>query len=103
VVNGCRNRGRFRLIREVLSMATTSSSSSAVLVAAGPVFSEPERRALAGFLAGYSSLTRGAYALDLRQSPLGATAAAWPCSPPAAPTSSCSAATSKPLAAPGLP
>ena len=48
-------------------MVTTSSSSSAVLVAAGPVFSEPERRALAGFLAGYSSLTREAYTLDLRQ------------------------------------
>jgi integrase/recombinase XerD len=32
-----------------------------------PVFTEPERLALAGFLAGYTGLTREAYALDLRQ------------------------------------
>jgi site-specific recombinase XerD len=31
------------------------------------VFTEPERLALAGFLAGYTGLTREAYALDLRQ------------------------------------
>jgi len=31
------------------------------------VFSEQERLALAGFLAGYTGLTREAYALDLRQ------------------------------------
>ena len=29
-------------------------------------FTDPERLALAGFLAGYSGLTREAYALDLR-------------------------------------
>jgi integrase/recombinase XerD len=45
----------------------TTTTASAVLVPAGPVFSEPERLALAGFLAGYSGLTREAYALDLRQ------------------------------------
>lgn len=33
----------------------------------GPVFSEQERLALAGFLAGYSGVTRKACALDLRQ------------------------------------
>jgi hypothetical protein len=32
-----------------------------------PVFTNTERLALAGFLAGYSGLTREAYALDLRQ------------------------------------
>ena len=32
-----------------------------------PVFTDPERLALAGFLAGYRGLTRDAYALDLRQ------------------------------------
>jgi len=32
-----------------------------------PLFSEPERVALSGLLAGYSGLTRDAYALDLRQ------------------------------------
>jgi len=31
------------------------------------VFTEPERLALAGFLAGYTGLTREAYALDLRE------------------------------------
>jgi integrase/recombinase XerD len=44
----------------------TSSTSTAV-ASAGPVFTEPERLALAGFLAGYTGLTREAYALDLRQ------------------------------------
>lgn len=31
------------------------------------MFTEPERLALAGFLAGYTGLTREAYALHLRQ------------------------------------
>jgi hypothetical protein len=44
-------------------MATTSTST--VVAAVEPVFTEPERRALAGFLAGYTGLTREAYALDL--------------------------------------
>ena len=45
-------------------MTTTTSTA---LVPLFPVFSEPERLALAGFLAGYAGLTREAYALDLRQ------------------------------------
>ena len=45
----------------------TTTTTSAALVPAGPVFSNPERLALAGFLAGYSGMTREAYALDLRQ------------------------------------
>jgi hypothetical protein len=45
----------------------TTTTSSAALVLAGPVFSDQERMALAGFLAGYSGMTREAYALDLRQ------------------------------------
>ena len=44
-------------------MATTSTA----VAVAESVFSEPERLALAGFLAGYTGLTREAYALDLRQ------------------------------------
>jgi len=44
-------------------MATMSTS----VATAEPVFTEPERLALAGFLAGYTGLTREAYALDLRQ------------------------------------
>ena len=35
--------------------------------AAQPAFTDPERLALAGYLAGYGVLTREAYALDLRQ------------------------------------
>jgi integrase/recombinase XerD len=46
---------------------TTSSASSAALVLAEPVFSDQEKLALTGFLAGYSGLTREAYGLDLRQ------------------------------------
>jgi hypothetical protein len=45
-------------------MATTSTSTA--IAASEPVFTESERLALAGFLAGYTGLTREAYALDLR-------------------------------------
>ena len=47
-------------------MTTTSTSTAVATVE--PVFTELERLALAGFLAGYTGLTREAYALDLRQS-----------------------------------
>ncbi len=46
-------------------MATTIPSAALVPVA--QVFTNTERLALAGFLAGYSGLTRQAYELDLRQ------------------------------------
>jgi Phage integrase, N-terminal SAM-like domain len=46
-------------------MATTIPSTA--LVPTAPVFTDTERLALAGFLAGYSGLTRQAYELDLRQ------------------------------------
>jgi integrase/recombinase XerD len=46
-------------------MTTTTSPAAPVPVA--PVFTNTERLALAGFLAGYSGLTRQAYELDLRQ------------------------------------
>jgi site-specific recombinase XerD len=45
----------------------TTTTTSAALVPAAPVFTTTERLALAGFLAGYSGLTRQAYELDLRQ------------------------------------
>jgi integrase/recombinase XerD len=45
----------------------TTTIPSAVLVPVAPVFTNTERLALAGFLAGYSGLTREAYELDLRQ------------------------------------
>ena len=41
--------------------------TSVALVPMQPAFTNSERRALAGFLAGYRGLTRDAYALDLRQ------------------------------------
>ena len=41
--------------------------TTAALVPVQPAFTDPERLALAGFLAGYRGLTREAYALDLRQ------------------------------------
>ena len=44
-----------------------STIPSAALVPIRPVFAGTERLALAGFLAGYSGLTRQAYELDLRQ------------------------------------
>ena len=46
---------------------STTISSSGDLAVIEPRFSEAEKLALAGFLAGYSGLTREAYALDLRQ------------------------------------
>ncbi len=44
-----------------------TSTSTTVLAVPDLVFTDPERLALAGFLAGYRGLTRDAYALDLRQ------------------------------------
>jgi integrase/recombinase XerD len=45
----------------------TTAAPSAALATIPPVFTDAERIALAGFLAGYRGLTREAYALDLRQ------------------------------------
>jgi integrase/recombinase XerD len=45
----------------------TTTAPSAAVIPAAPVFTNTERLALAGFLAGYSGLTREAYELDLRQ------------------------------------
>ena len=45
----------------------TTAASSTALVTIQPAFTDAERLALAGFLAGYRGLTREAYALDLRQ------------------------------------
>ena len=48
-------------------MTTTTSFPSTVIAVAEPAFTNAERLALAGFLAGYTGLTRDAYTLDLRQ------------------------------------
>src|SRR5207244_11084591 len=45
----------------------TTAAPATALATTQPVFTDPERLALAGFLAGYRGLTREAYALDLRQ------------------------------------
>jgi integrase/recombinase XerD len=45
----------------------TTTTQPAALVPVAPVFTNTERLALAGFLAGSSGLTREAYELDLRQ------------------------------------
>ena len=45
----------------------TTATPSAALATILPAFTDAERLALAGFLAGYRNLTREAYALDLRQ------------------------------------
>ncbi len=45
----------------------TTAAPSTALVMIQPAFTDAERLALAGFLAGYRGLTREAYALDLRQ------------------------------------
>jgi len=45
----------------------TTAAPSTALATIQPAFTDAERFALAGFLAGYPGLTREAYALDLRQ------------------------------------
>lgn len=45
---------------------TTTIPSTNIVVSVEPLFTEVERSALAGFLAGYRGLTRDAYSLDLR-------------------------------------
>ena len=45
----------------------TTAAPSIALATIQPAFTDAERLALAGFLAGYRGLTREAYALDLRQ------------------------------------
>jgi hypothetical protein len=68
----------------------TTATPSTALAAIRPVFTDPERLALAVFLAGYRELTREAYALDLRQFTNWCRAHSLKCSPSAAPTSSLS-------------
>ena len=45
----------------------TTAAPSTALATIQPAFTDAERIALSGFLAGYRGLTRDAYALDLRQ------------------------------------
>src|SRR5580700_8893013 len=45
----------------------TTAAPSTALATIQPAFTDAERLALTGFLAGYRGLTRDAYSLDLRQ------------------------------------
>ena len=76
----------------------TTATPSTALATIQPAFTDPERLALAGFLAGFRGLTREAYTLDLRQSPAGAAPGRLPCSPSAAWTSKALPGNSKPAA-----
>ena len=77
----------------------TTATPSTALATIQPAFTDAERLALAGFLAGYRGLTREAYALDLRSSLPGAEPAHWAYSRSAAPTSKASPGNSRPGAA----
>ncbi len=84
-------------------MTSTTAPRSTAIAVTEPVFSRQEQLALVGFLAGYTGLTREAYALDLGQY------ASW-CQQhhmrlfqARRATSSASPATWKPAAAPGPP
>jgi hypothetical protein len=80
-----------------------ATSSSAALMPVTPVFTTAERLALAGFLAGYGGLAREASNWTCASTPAGATPITCACSALAAPTSSASPATWKPVAAPAPP
>jgi integrase/recombinase XerD len=45
----------------------STAAPSTALATIQPAFTDPERLALAGYLAGYRGLTREVYVLDLRQ------------------------------------
>jgi hypothetical protein len=77
----------------------TTAAPSTALATIQPAFTDAERFALAGFLAGYRGLTREAYALDLRQFTTWCRARSVSCSPSAAPTSRPSPVTWRPGAA----
>ena len=70
-------------------------STSTVVATREDLFSPDEQLALAGFLAGYSGLTRDAYTLDLRQYVTWCTEHRVAVFGRAAPTSSASPATSR--------
>ena len=82
-------------------MATAAASTS--LVPVPPVFSDAERLALAGYLAGCRGLTRRPARSTCASSPAGAAPARCRCSRSAAPTSRPSPANSKPAGGPAPP
>ena len=81
----------------------TASTHSTALAPIQPSFTDAERLALAGFLAGYRGLTREAYTSTCGSSLAGAGHGPCRCSRSAAPTLRPSPANWKPAAAPGPP
>ena len=79
----------------------TATTSSTALATIQPAFTDAERLALAGFLAGYRGMTRDAYTLDLRQFTGWCRARSLPLF--AAPTSRPSPGNWKPRAGPARP
>ena len=80
-----------------------TAAPSTALATIPPAFTDPERLAPAGFLAGYRGLTREAYALDLRQFTTWCRARSLPLPLFAAPTSKASPGNSRSGAGPALP
>ena len=80
-------------------MATATPSTA--LVTIQPAFTDADRFAPAGFLAGYRGLTRDAYALDLRQFSTWCQARSLALLASAAPTSESFARTRSPRPSPG--
>lgn len=78
-----------------LLKGTLMTYSTTLSVFSDDVFTDAGLRTLAGFLGGYSGLTRDAFALDLRQFASGATTAASGCSTSPEATSKRSPATSR--------
>jgi hypothetical protein len=78
-------------------------SISTAVATRDELFSASEQLALAGFLAGYSGLTRDAYTLDLRQYVAWCTEHRVAVFGGVAPISSVSPVTSSPCAGPGPP
>ncbi len=66
----------------------TTAAPSTALATIQPAFTDPERLALAGFLAGYRGLTKEAYTLDLRLRPPGVQACSHPMTTAARPSQS---------------
>ncbi len=81
----------------------TTAAPSTALATIQPAFTDAERFALAGFLAGYRGLTREANALDLRQFASWCRARSVALSPSAAPTSRPSPGNSNSRAGPARP
>ena len=81
----------------------TTAAPSTALATIQPAFTDAERVALAGFLAGYRGLTREATRSTCASSPAGAAPSPWLCSLSAVQTSRASPATWRRWAGPGPP